>query len=117
VEVIPDKKSPNAPRTDIEIGRDFCNKLFEIERTLASLSSDKRKRRTLSEKPVLESFCCGINSLTLLKIHTLGRCESMHRTRNHIWRIISWKEDASFLIMLLRTASDHTRSEERTGFL
>jgi len=74
VEAIPNKKSLDAPRTNAEIGRDYCNELFEIERTLAPMSSDKRKEeRFRLEKPVLEAFWCWLDSLTPLKGSHLGK--------------------------------------------
>lgn len=74
VDAIPDKKVSGAPRTKAEIGRDYCNELFEIEKVLASLSLDKRKAERLRlEKPVLEAFWCWLDSLTPLKGSSLGK--------------------------------------------
>jgi transposase len=74
VDAIPDKKAAGAPRTNAEIGRDYCNELFEIEKALTSLSSDKRKSERLRlEKPVLEAFWCWLDSLTPLKGSRLGK--------------------------------------------
>ncbi|MDD4436568.1 MAG: IS66 family transposase [Tissierellia bacterium] len=74
VDAIPDKKASGAPPTNAEIGRDYCNKLFEIEKALASLSPDKRKTERLRlGKPVLEAFWCWLDSLTPLKGSRLGK--------------------------------------------
>lgn len=74
VEAIPDKKGRDAPLTNAEIGRNYCNKLFEIERTLAELSPDERKiERLRLEKPVLEDFWCWLDSVTPLKGSRLGK--------------------------------------------
>ena len=73
VEAIPDKKVAGAPPTNAEVGRDYCNKLFEIERDLAPLDPDKRKAERLRlEKPVLEAFWCWLDALTPLKGSRLG---------------------------------------------
>ncbi|MCM3082227.1 transposase, partial [Brevibacillus invocatus] len=44
-------------------GITFCNKLFEIEKTLENLSSEQRKSERLKqEKPVLEAFWAWIDA-------------------------------------------------------
>ena len=74
VEAIPDKKTKDAPLTNAEIGRDYCNHLFEIEKDLADLSPDERKaERHRLEKPVLEAFWSWLNTLTPLKGSRLGK--------------------------------------------
>jgi transposase len=74
VEAIPDKKASDTPRTAAEIGRDYCNQLFEIERTLVDLSPHKRKEERLRlEKPVLEAFWCWLGTLAPLKGSRLGK--------------------------------------------
>ena len=74
VEAIPDKKASNTPLTAAETGRDYCNQLFEIEKTLADLPPDKRKEERLRlEKPVLEAFWCWLNTLSPLKGSRLGK--------------------------------------------
>lgn len=47
---VPDKKTTGAPPSNAEIGRDYCNKLFEIEKELAPLSPDKRKAERLRRR-------------------------------------------------------------------
>jgi len=74
VEAIPDKKSKDPPTIAAEIGRDYCNRLFEIEKTLTDLSPDKRKvERLRLEKPVLEAFWSWLDTLTPLKGSRLGK--------------------------------------------
>jgi hypothetical protein len=74
VEAIPDKKAAGASPTTAEVGRDYCNKLFEIEKELAPLDPDKRKAERLRlEKPVLEAFWCWLDALTPLKGSRLGK--------------------------------------------
>jgi hypothetical protein len=54
VDAIPDQKATGAPPTNAETGRDYCNKLFELEKELATLSPDRRKTERLRlEKPGL----------------------------------------------------------------
>lgn len=74
MEAIPDKKAKDAPLTISEIGIDYCNQLFEIEKNLADLSPDERKtERHRLEKPVLEAFWSWLDTLTPLKGSRLGK--------------------------------------------
>jgi transposase len=74
VEAIPDRKAPDAPRSAAEIGRDYCNQLFEMEKTLADRPPDKRKEERLRlEKPILEAFWCWLGTLAPLKGSPLGK--------------------------------------------
>ena len=74
VEAIPSKKDANAPLTNAEIGRDYCNQLFSIEESLKELSPEERKSKRLElEKPVLEAFWCWLESLNVLKGSALGK--------------------------------------------
>lgn len=57
-----------------EIGRDYCNKLFNIEKTLVELSADERKNKRLElEKPVLEAFWSWLDTLNPLNGSRLGK--------------------------------------------
>ena len=57
IEAIPKKTGTDEPLTNAEIGRDYCNQLFEIERDLKHLSPAERKSKRLElEKPILEAF-------------------------------------------------------------
>lgn len=74
VEAIPGKKSPDAPLTNAEIGRDYCNQLFEIESRLKNLKPEERKvKRHELEKPVLEAFWCWLENLNVLSGSALGK--------------------------------------------
>jgi transposase len=63
VEAIPkDLKSPEA--TLPSKGIEFCNRLFEIEKTLINLSREERKfKRLETEKPILEAFWSWVDSV------------------------------------------------------
>ena len=74
VEAIPSKKDANAPLTSAEIGRDYCDQLFHIEKELKDLSPKERKLKRLElEKPVLDAFWCWVQSLNTLKGSALGK--------------------------------------------
>jgi len=74
IEAIPSKKDANAPLTSAEIGRDYCDQLFAIEKSLKDLSPEERKSKRLElEKPVLDAFWCWIKSLNVLKGSALGK--------------------------------------------
>ena len=74
VEAIPSKKGSTATLTNAEIGRDYCNRLFQIEESLKDLSSEERKQKRLElEKPILDEFWKWLESLQVLKGSALGR--------------------------------------------
>lgn len=74
IEAIPGRKAKDAPLTNAEIGRDYCNRLFEIEKELTDLSPDERYNRRLElEKPVLEAFWSWLESLVVLNGSALGK--------------------------------------------
>ncbi len=74
VEAIPPKPSQNGELSNGEIGRDYCNKLFSIEKSLAELDPEERKIKRLElEKSVLEAFWCWVNKLQLLNGSRLGK--------------------------------------------
>lgn len=74
VEAIPGKKAKDAPLTNAEIGRDYCNQLFKIEEALRNLTSEERFRKRLElEKPVLEAFWCWLENLKVLNGSALGK--------------------------------------------
>lgn len=82
VEAIPDKKAKDASLTIAEIGRDYCNQLFEIEKELTDLLPDKRKvERHRLEKPVLEAFWSWLDTLTPLKGSRLGKAVTYARNQ------------------------------------
>ena len=67
-------KGSTATLTNTEIGRDYCNRLFQIEEGLKDLSPEERKLKRLElEKPIWdESWKC-LESLQVLKGSALGR--------------------------------------------
>ena len=74
VEAIPSKNGSTAPLTNAEIGRDYCNRLFQIEEGLKDLSSEERKQKRLKlERPILDDFWKWLESLQVLKGSALGR--------------------------------------------
>lgn len=71
IEAISSKKTGTEPTT-AEIGRDYCNQLFEIESRLKDLSLEERKhKRHELERPVLDAFWCWLEKLNVLKGSTL----------------------------------------------
>ena len=73
IEAIPSKKV-SSELTTAEIGRIYCNQIFEIEANLKNLSPEERKMKRLElEKPVLEAFWCWLESLNVLKGSALGK--------------------------------------------
>lgn len=71
IEAISSKKTGTEPTT-AEIGRDYCNQLFEIESRLKDLSPEERKhKRHELERPVLDAFWCWLEKLNVLKGSTL----------------------------------------------
>lgn len=74
VEAVPDKKAKDAPLTNAEIGRDYCNQLFKMEEALKDLAPNERyiKRLELS-KPVLEAFWCWLENLNVLSGSAFGK--------------------------------------------
>ena len=74
IEAIPKKTGMNEPLTNAEIGRDYCNQLFEIERDIKHLSPAERKSKRLElEKPILEAFWCWLENLNVLNGSALGK--------------------------------------------
>ena len=74
IEAIPKKTGTDEPLTNAEIGRDYCNQLFEIERDLKPLSPEDRKLKRLElEKPILEAFWCWLENLNVLNGSALGK--------------------------------------------
>lgn len=74
IEAIPKKTGTDEPLTNAEIGRDYCNQLFEIERDLKHLSpAERRLKRLELEKPILEAFWCWLEDLNVLNGSALGK--------------------------------------------
>lgn len=73
IEAIPQKKGTET-LTNAEIGRDYCDQLFMIERDLKDLSPEERRIKRLElEKPVLEAFWGQLENLNVLKGSALGK--------------------------------------------
>ena len=73
IEAIPAKKNTDV-LTNAEIGRDYCDHLFMIERKLKDLSQEERRIKRLElETPVLEAFWCWLEKLNVLKGSALGK--------------------------------------------
>lgn len=74
VEAIPDKKAKGTPLSKAEIGRDYCDELFKIEKNLSELPCEEKYNKRLElEKPVLDTFWCWLESLTVLNGSSLGK--------------------------------------------
>ena len=66
-EAIPPGNSTTPSKSAAILGRDYCNKLFAIERDLESLTPEERyKKRLELEVPVWEAFWSWIESLNVL---------------------------------------------------
>lgn len=82
IEAVPNKKASDGPLTSAEIGRDYCNQLFEIERDLKHLSPEERMHKRLElEKPILEAFWCWLENLNVLNGSALGKAVSYARNQ------------------------------------
>jgi hypothetical protein len=56
------------------IGFDYCNRLFDLEREWADLTTDERQKRRLEHsKPVLDEFWQWLTALNLLQNSNLGK--------------------------------------------
>ena len=74
VEAIPQKKSEGAPLTPAEIGRNYCDRLFLIEKELSGLTPEKRKAERLRlAKPVMDEFWDWVSNVNVLKGSGLGK--------------------------------------------
>ena len=74
VEAMPANAEKLLNITPAETGRDYCNKLFKIERDLEELLPEERKiKRLEQEKPVLEAFWSWLETLNPLKGSHLGK--------------------------------------------
>lgn len=95
VDVLPkDIKSPEA--TLPGQGITYCNKLFEIEKTLEKLSGDQRKSERLKqEKPVLDAFWAWVDSAKdkVLPKSKLG--EALTYAKNHRKELMNYLEDGN----------------------
>lgn len=73
VDAIPDKASGN-PKTNAEIGRDYCNELFKIEEALKDLTPEERFSKRLElAKPLLDEFWNWLDGINVLPGSAIGK--------------------------------------------
>lgn len=95
VDVLPqDTRSPEA--TLAAQGIAFCNQLFEMEKSLRSLSSEERQKQRLEkEKPVLEAFWSWIDS-TLQRVPPKSRLsDALSYAHNHKSGLMNYLKDGN----------------------
>ena len=74
----------------------FCNKLFEIEKTLEKLSGEQRKlERLKQEKPVLDAFWAWIDSTQGKVLPKSKLSEAFTYARNHKREFMNYLEDGN----------------------
>lgn len=95
VDILPkDMKSPEA--TLPAKGIAFCNKLFEIERSLKALTSAERKKQRLElESPVLEAFWTWVDSSLQNVPPKSNISAALSYARNHKTRLMNYLEDGN----------------------
>lgn len=82
VEAAPTKKQAGALLTSAEIGIQYCDRLFEIEKSLKDLTAKERYEQRLErEKPVLEAFWCWLDSVVALNGSALGKAVTYARNQ------------------------------------
>lgn len=60
--------------TNAEIGRNYCDQLFAMEKSLVELPAEKRKEERLKlERPLLEAFWCWLKTLDPLRGFSIGK--------------------------------------------
>jgi len=95
VDALPkDIRGPDATLTSQGIA--YCNKLFEIEKTLENLSREKRKSERLKqEKPVLDAFWAWVDSTRpkILPKSKLGG--AVNYALNHKQELMNYLEDGN----------------------
>jgi hypothetical protein len=84
----------DAPRTNAEIGRDYCNQLFHIKEGLQSLSTEERYTKRLElERPILDAFWCWLEKLTVLNGSALGKTVTYAKNqKSYLESIIFWRK-------------------------
>lgn len=74
IEAIPQHKTAAQVLTNAEIGRNYCDKLFAIEKVLSEISAEERFTKRLElEKPILEAFWCWLEKLSVLNNSAMGK--------------------------------------------
>ena len=73
LEAVPAKQE-SGTLSAAETGKQYCDQLFMIERSLTNLTAEEREKKRLElEKPVLEAFWCWLETLQVLKGSALGK--------------------------------------------
>jgi transposase len=95
VDALPkDIKSPEATLPSQGIA--FCNKLFEMEKTLEDLSSEKRKAERLKqEKPVLDAFWAWVESTKTSILPKSKLSEAMNYSINQKIELMNYLKDGN----------------------
>jgi transposase len=95
VDALPkDIKSPEATLPSQGIA--FCNKLFEIKKTLEDLSSEKRKAERLKqEKPVLDAFWAWVESTKTSILPKSKLSEAMNYSINQKIELMNYLKDGN----------------------
>lgn len=74
----------------------FCNKLFEIEKTLEELSSEQRRlERLKQEKPVLDAFWAWIYSIKDKVLPKSKLSEALHYALNNKEELMNYLKDGN----------------------
>lgn len=95
VDALPkDIKSSEATLPSQGIG--FCNKLFEIEKTLEKLSREERKReRLIQEKSVLDAFWSWVNSTKAKVLPKSKISEALNYAQNQKEELMNYLKDGN----------------------
>lgn len=95
VDALPkDTKSPEA--TIPSQGIEFCNKLFEIEKSLQDLSGEERKLKRLEqEKPVLEAFWSWVESAKRQALPKSKTSEALTYAQNQKEGLMNYLKDGN----------------------
>lgn len=98
VDALPkDIKSPEATLPSQGIA--FCNKLFEIEKTLEEFSSEKRKSERLKqEKPVLDAFWAWVEKSKASVLPKSKLREAMNYSLNQKEELMNYLKDGDCVI-------------------
>lgn len=95
VDALPkDTKSPEA--TLVSQGIVYCNKLFEIEKKLADLGHEERKRQRLEqESPVLEAFWAWSDSVRSQMLPKFKLAAAINYAQNHKAGLMNYLKDGN----------------------
>jgi hypothetical protein len=95
VDALPkDIKSPEATIASQGIG--YCNKLFEIEKSLEQLCGEERKRERLrQEQPVLDAFWAWVESVRGQLLPKSKLSEAVNYTQNQKEGLMNYLKDGN----------------------